>query len=68
MIVEPDRTLHLAVDRAQQFLAENVSQNAADQHSYEEQKHDYEVLKKEKKKKSSSVSLSQFIKFDHINK
>jgi len=45
MIVEPYRTLHLSVDRAQQFLAENVAQNATDQHGHEQQEDDYKVLK-----------------------
>jgi hypothetical protein len=45
MIVEPYRTLHLSVDRAEEFLAENVAQNAADQHGHKQQKDDYEVLK-----------------------
>lgn len=46
MIVKSDRTFHLSVDRAQQFLAENVSQDAADEHSHKQQEYDYEVLKK----------------------
>jgi len=49
MIVKPQRTLHLSVDRTQQFFAENVSQNAADEHSYKQQEYDYEVLKKNNK-------------------
>lgn len=46
MIVKSERTLHLSIDRAQQFLAENVTQDAADEHGHKQQEYNYEVLKR----------------------
>lgn len=47
MVVKSERALHLPVDRAQQFLAENVAEDAADEHRHEQQEQDYEVLETE---------------------
>lgn len=57
MIIKPYRTLHLSVDRAQQFLAENVSEHAADEHGHEQQEHNYEVLERKRAVVKASAPL-----------